>query len=167
MWLYQKNYSKFDLEAPDWVKACENNSAWYSEGVIVWDETQKILVNLYMWAAMDLLDRLRNNTDWKTKGKDVAQEFIKLTVPFGRQKRKKASDVREPEQPSGHSEDVVIRLHLSSERTEKLLKFLEGCEQLIRPIGEIQKIRYNEGMKILIELLFSSRTTEIEKHDHY
>lgn len=28
----EQNFCKFDLEASEWVKACEDNSAWYSEG---------------------------------------------------------------------------------------------------------------------------------------
>ena len=163
----EKHYCKFDLEAPDWVKDCENNSAWYSDGVVVWDESQKIVVNMHMWAAMSLLDHLRSSPGWKTQGQDVTQEVIKFRIPLVRKKRRKAGAVQEPEQTSSQSEKVVFRLHLSPERIEMLLRFLSIHDQLIRSEGEMQKRRYKKAMGMIVELLLSKQVDEIGKPDNY
>lgn len=90
------------------------------------------MVGLYMWAAMRLLDHLTKDSAWKTNGQDVAHQFYKFSIPIVRKKRKKDNRAQEPEPPQGTSEKVIVRLHLSPERTEKLLKFLTLHERTIR-----------------------------------
>jgi|WetSurMetagenome_2_1015567.scaffolds.fasta_scaffold1049787_1 hypothetical protein len=79
----EKDYGYSDLDAPAWVKDCENKFSWFSEGLVVWDENQKVVVNLSMWGAMNVLDQMMNSSLWKTQGQEVCQQYGKFTLPIG------------------------------------------------------------------------------------
>ena len=116
--LNEKNYCKFDLDAPDWAKDLPTLS-WYFEGLVVWDEIQEIAVNLNYWYAMELLDNLKEDQNWKAQGHNLYEQYIQIEIDVKRKKRKQ-SDIQE-DQPGSKNETVTIELHLPPDRVDKLL----------------------------------------------
>ena len=110
---------------------------------------------------MDLLDKLKSVDAWKKQGHDVFEQFFQIDVQVNRKKRKQA-ETRE-DRPKSSSEKVIIRLHLSPERVEKTLGFLERHERLIRSHGLLIKGRYERGIEMLAELLYEDMVKETKQ----
>lgn len=144
--LNEKHYSKFDIEAPDWAKNDIGHS-WYSEGIVVWDEAGKTVISLDFWYSMTLLQHLRSNTKWKERGQDVSEEKYQFSIPIRRRRRGKSAPPEE-ETPV-ENKKIITKLHLSPERTQKLLDFLEQNERLIISEGTFIKDRYDQAMKMI------------------
>ena len=158
----KKHYSKMDLDAPDWVKELPYSS-WYSEGLVVWDRDQKLVVNLNMWSVMSILELLEKSDTWKTEGQDLLERYTTITLPAGKRGRRKAHEEDEPAQ----FEDVTVRLHLSPERTEKLRAFLKQNESYIQTEGTMLQRRYDEGMTLIAKMLADSvRKERSQKEKH-
>jgi hypothetical protein len=155
--LNEKHYSKFDIEAPDWAKNDLGHS-WYAEGIVIWDETEKIVVNLNFWDAMTLLEHLRDNQKWKERGQDVSEEEYQFSIPIRRRRRSKSAAPEEP--PPIENTKIVTKLHLSPDQTQKLLDFLEQNEQIIRGRGKIIKDEYDRGIKWLVKMLHEERSRQ-------
>jgi hypothetical protein len=155
--LNEKHYSKFDIEAPNWAR---NNPglSWYSEGIIIWDEAKKTIVNLDFWYAISLLDHLRKNQKWKDTGQNVSEEKIEFSFELKRRKRGKTATPDE-ERPA-ETKKVITKLHLSPQRTQKLLDFLEQNEQIIRVRGTIIKDQYYRGIKLLVDFLHEEKSMQ-------
>ena len=148
--LNEKHYSKFDIEAPDWAKD-DPGPTWYSEGIVIWDETEKTIVNLNFWHAMTLLDHLRSNPTWKERGQDVSEEKYQFSIPIRRRRRSKSAP---PEvEPPLENKKIITKLHLSPERTQKLLDFLEQNEPQIHSEGTSIKFRYDQAMGMIADMI--------------
>lgn len=152
--LNEEHYSKFDIEAPGWAKN-DPGLSWYAEGIIIWDETEKTVVNLDFWYAMDLLDHLRKNQKWQETGQNVSEERIEFS--FEIERRKRGKDASLDKQSPAETKKVITKLHLSPERTQKLLDSLEQNEQIIRGRGTVIEDEYNRGIKWLVKLLHEER----------
>jgi hypothetical protein len=146
--LNEKHYSKFDIEAPDWAKNDLGHS-WYSEGIVIWDEAEKTVISSDFWYAMTLLEHLRSNTKWKERGQDVSEEKYQFSIPIRRPRRSKSAPPEE--EPPIENKKIITKLHLSSERTQKLLDFLEQNERLITSEGTFIKDRYDQAMKMIAD----------------
>jgi hypothetical protein len=155
--LNEKHFSKFDIEAPDWAKNDIGHS-WYSEGIIVWDEAEKTVISLDFWYAMRQLDHLRSNTKWKERGQDVWEEKYQFSIPIRRRRRSKSASPEE-ETPV-ENKKIITKLHLSPQRTQKLLDFLEQNEPIIRVRGTIIKDQYYRGIKLLVDLLHEEKSMQ-------
>jgi hypothetical protein len=118
--LNEKHYSKFDIDSPDWAKNDLSHS-WYSEGIVVWDETEKTVVNLDFWYAMDLLNHLRKNQKWQETGQNISEERIEFSFEIKR--RKRGNDASLDEQSPAETNSVITTLHLSPQRTQTLRDF--------------------------------------------
>ncbi len=153
--LNERNYCKFDIKAPDWAKN-DLSHPWYSEGVVIWDKTKKTVINLDFWYAMNLLNHLRKNQKWKETGQNVSEEGIEFSFELKRRKRGKAATP--DEEPPAETKKVITKLHLSPQRTRKLLDFLEQNEQIIRVRGTIIKDQYDRGIRLLLDLLYEERS---------
>lgn len=160
VFMNEKHYCKFDLEAPDWVKEGPGLS-WYSEGVVIWDNSKKIVINLNFWHAMSLLDKLKNNSDWKKQGYNVSEEYHQFSVEISRKKRKQ-SKVAE-DQPHSMHEKVTIQLNLSPEHVKELLNFLEQNESLIHSKGSLIEFQYEQAMKELAKMIYEDMTKEVKQ----
>jgi hypothetical protein len=156
----EKHYSIFDLDAPDWVKE-DPALSWYSEGLVVWDKTEKTVVTLNMWQAMDILDQLEKEDAWKTAGHDVYQKYFSFSIPIGRKSRKKVQEAK----PPSKSEEVTIHLHLSPERVTKFLAYLKRNERYIRGEGMMIKARYEGGMQMLARLLIRDELAQQQEKE--
>ena len=148
-------YSKFDIDSPDWAKNDLSHS-WYSEGIVVWDETEKTVVNLDFWNAMDLLDHLCKNQKWQERGQNISEERIEFSFEIKR--RKRSNDASLDEQSPAETNSVITTLHLSPQRTQTLLDFLEQNKQIIRGRGTISEDEHNRGIKLLVKLLHKERS---------
>lgn len=155
--LNEKHHSKFDIEAPDWAKNDLGHS-WYSEGIVVWDESEKTVICLNFWHAMDLLDHPRKNQKWKETGQNVSKERIEFS--FELKRRKRGRKATPDTQPPAETKKVVTRLHLSPQQTLKLLDFLEQNEQIIRGKGTIIEEEYNQGIRWWVKLLREERNRQ-------
>lgn len=155
--LNQKHYSKFDIEAPEWVRN-DPSLSWYSKGIVVWDEAQQTVVNLDFWYAMSLMDHLRKNLKWKESGQDISEEKVQFSFEIKRRKKNRRPTPEDESQPE--TQKVITKLHLSPERTQKLLDFLEQNEQIIRVRGTIIKDQYDRGIKFLVDLLHEERSRQ-------
>ena len=147
--LNEKHYSKFDVEAPEWARN-DPGLSWYSEGIIIWDETEKTVVNLNFWYAMDLLEHLSNNAKWKERGQAVSEEKYQFSIPIRRRRSKSAPP---EEEPPMENKKIITKLHLSPERTQKLLDFLEHNERLIQSEGRSIKGRYDQAMRMIADMI--------------
>ncbi len=143
----QKHYCKFDLDAPDWAKDLPH-LPWYAEGVVIWDENQKVVINLNFWQAMELLDSLNTDSSWNTEGCDVSDEYFEINIELKRKKETKEN------QQQSKSNKIVVQLHLSPKQTKLLLAFLKKNEKLIRTRGHMIKTGYEEAMNSLANMLY-------------
>ncbi len=146
-----KHFSKFDLDAPEWVKE-SRASSWYSEGYIVWDAQDKKVVNLNVNGAVVILDQLEKSESWKTNGIDVTESYISISVPLPRKGSRKSQENQAPPK----TENVTIRIHLSPERAATLYSFLKPHEMDIRSTWKLRKYQFEQGMAVLIDLLLNS-----------
>jgi len=147
----EKHYSKFDIDAPDWAKT-EPGLSWYSKGVVIWDESQKIVISLDFWYSMAWLEWLKNNSEWEKLGSDVQKESIHISIEIPDRRRKGSSKSNLEELPS-KSEKVITKYHLSPEQTKTAIKFLQHHEKIIHMEGEMIKWRYEQSMESLAVMI--------------
>lgn len=158
--LNEKHYCKFDIDAPEWVKD-DPGLSWYSEGIVIWDEAEKTVINLDFWYAMSLLDHLRKNQKWKEAGQNVSEEKIEFSFELKRRKRGQHATLND--EPPAETKKVITKLYLSPQRTQKLLVFLEQNEQIIRVRGTMIRDQYHRGIKFLVDLLHEERSRQRNK----
>jgi len=172
--LNPKSYGYSDLDAPAWVLDSDCKFSWFSDGLVIWDEKQKIVVNLSMWGAMAVLDQMLKSSLWKTQGQEVAQKYGKFNFSLSRKRRKKANMPDEANlQDEPKVENVLVQLHLDPKQAESLFGFLKSHEKQIRSDGNSQKWQFENGIKELARLLvdYQRRTVQPipvkEKPDNY
>ena len=160
--LNEKHYSKFDIEAPDWAKD-DPGLTWYAEGIVVWDETKKTVINLNFWYAMTLLEHLRDGQKWKEQGQDVSEEKIQFSIPIRKRRRSKSA----PPEESPLIEDgkIITTLHLSPDQTQKLFDFLEQNEHRIISRGTSIKSGYVDAMRMIADMIIEDIIKE-HSQDH-
>lgn len=155
--LNEKHYSKFDIEAPDWAKY-DPGLTWYSEGIVIWDEARKTVMNMNFWYAMTLLEHLRDNPKWKEQGQDVSEEKIQFSIPIRKRRRSKSAPPEEA--PPIEDGKIITTLHLSPDQTQKLLSFLEQNERQIYSRGSSIKSGYDDAMRMIADMIIEDMIQE-------
>lgn len=155
--LNEKHHSKFDIEAPDWAKD-DPGLTWYAEGIVVWDETKKTVINLNFWYAMTLLEHLRGDPKWKEQGQDVSEEKIQFSIPIRKRRRSKSAPPEEA--PPMENGKIITTLHLSPDQTQKLLSFLEQNERQIYSRGSSIKSGYDDAMRMIADMIIEDMIQE-------
>jgi hypothetical protein len=145
--LNKKNYTKVEMPLPDSFEE-DNSHSWNSKGLVVWDNDQKTIVNINMWLALSILDRLDKDDSWKIDGLDLAQKYTSFVSSMNRKKPKKVSE----EQPPVQSREVTICLHMFPEQVNEFYSFLKQNEDYIRMEGNIIRTRFESGLNDLIQM---------------
>jgi hypothetical protein len=161
--LNKKNYTKVEIPLPDWFEE-DSSHSWNSEGLVVWDNDQKTIVNLNMWQALSILDRLDKDDSWKIDGLDLAQKYTSFVFTMNRKKLKKVSE----ELPPVQSREVTICLHMFPERVNEFHSFLKQNEDYVRMEGNIIRIRFESCLNDLVQIALNiSLNTEKKKEATY
>jgi hypothetical protein len=128
---------------PQWVKA-GNRMAWENSGVIVWSETADRVMCLLPHQALDVLDDLRESSDWKDS--PFCLEWESYSIPFSEENRVEWRTTKNRRSPTLKNNTGYGGIILTPEQTQELFLFLEQHQTEIR---EFADIRAKEVRKIL------------------
>lgn len=128
---------------PQWVKS-GNRMAWENQGVIIWSETANRVMCLFPHQALDILDDLRESSDWKDS--PFCLEWDAYSMPFSEEDRVEWRTSKNRRNQSLNNSSAYGGILFTPEQTQELFLFLEQHQSVIR---EFADAKTKEVRKIL------------------
>jgi hypothetical protein len=127
---------------PDWVQS-EDWPRWFRRGLVVWDGAGHGVGTLLAGEAIELLDKLRANDDWKADGVPIIERhenWLMLDQPTRRKRGGKKKNA-EPEPPPEESQPKSRhyeqeRLRLRDEPAQEFFAYLRANEDQLRRMAD-------------------------------
>lgn len=127
---------------PQWV--ISNRMAWEHPGIIIWSETVNRVMCLLPHQVLDVLDDLRESSDWKHE--PFCLEWDSYSMPFSEENRVEWRITKNRRNQALKNNSVYGGILLSPEQTEELFLFLDQNQIVIR---EFTDAKTKEVRKIL------------------
>lgn len=64
---------------PSWLTQLQQQD-WQQRGIVVWDVDLHIIAHLYAGYALELLEYLKDNDEWKTEGLVIGSPAFQLST---------------------------------------------------------------------------------------
>lgn len=150
---------------PEWLESNQFQT-WQKQGLIIWNNTDRIIETLHGTEALELLNALVSQDAWKSNGVSITRlvHRIEMNLP-SRKKRKKGEPEPAVEKPKG--EDVYEEIiHLPPEAGYELIELLESKKQIITQMAEHEKKHAQETLGRVYDFLFElSHKKELKEFD--
>lgn len=118
---------------PEWVKS-GNRMAWENQGVVIWSETAHRVMCLLPHQALDVLDDLRESSDWKDA--PFCLEWDSYSMPFSEEKRVEWRTTKNRRSSTLKNNPGYGGIVLTPEQTQELFLFLERHQSDIREFAD-------------------------------
>jgi hypothetical protein len=118
---------------PQWVLA-SNLLAWQNIGVVIWDEYTSNVMCLFPQQALDVLDDLRESSEWKSTS--FCLGWNSYTMPFSEEDRVEWRTTKNRRSRSKDSGANSCELLLTPRQAQDLILYLARHEKEIRELAE-------------------------------
>jgi len=129
---------------PDWVESSDW-FRWFRRGLVVWDHNARRIGAILAGDAIELLEKLQANDEWKTQGIAVVERHTNWLIldepPPRKRPRKKKSTEPEPEPPPEEPKSKPTyyeqeRLRLTGRAAEEFVAYLHANEAQLRKMAD-------------------------------
>jgi hypothetical protein len=108
---------------PSWATSAQRKE-WRERGLIVWDDNIQQVARMRATHALQLLEYLRTNDEWKSQGITMGEPATRLTL----------------EDPDRDPEVVLTNpIELNTIQSQDLFDYLENNEARLRELVEIEE----------------------------
>jgi hypothetical protein len=144
---------------------------WQDRGLVIWDKAAQSMECLNSQRALDLLQKLRSTTEWRSEGVPITYRLSILKgmeeKPPRRSRKRKPAEAQpaETEKPTYETVDAE-RFRLAPSAGEKLMAFLQEHESLLRVMAqEDEETRQRAYSDVLRFLCNATRRAELQELD--
>jgi hypothetical protein len=141
---------------PEWV-APGDWDRWFHEGVVVWDNATQRIGAIPSAEAVQLLETLLSNDEWKATGIPVIERTRVVTRQPASPTKQSKNKVGDPEPPTEQRKEEWRedeRLRLRGAAAEEFCAFLRTHEALLRRMAADREQRSQEAIQHVWEMLF-------------
>lgn len=149
------------VDRPDW-------HYWDSHGLVVWDNLGHSIGVLHATQALELLEQLIANDDWKTQGIALREHSVRLKIDETKVKatgRKKADSELVPESGAGDStaeerDHWEERLRLTGQAAAEFFDYLRRNEARLRLVADKDEKKVNHAVMTFWRMAFKHHFVE-------
>ena len=138
------------LSTPDWL-SIKGQNAWKWRGLIVWRCEPEQIVCIQPGYAMKIIKDLQESTEWQSEGYVIGEWGVSFEINL-KTKESKSSEL-----------ELLNQMHLSLEQSGELFAFLLSNVKEIQQLCTEDRLKYEVGMKALLDILYELREEEKDK----
>jgi hypothetical protein len=139
---------------PSWLTQLQQQD-WERRGIVVWDADLRIVAHLYAGYALELLEHLHGNDEWKTKGLIIGSPAFQLSTSSN-------SSLR-----MGGAWILENQMELRPDQVQILIEFLTAQESLLKRISSYDKEDAEQAISKVYQLIaaYGRKVREGKKSD--
>ncbi|MBN1976911.1 MAG: hypothetical protein JW918_05875, partial [Anaerolineae bacterium] len=137
-WLGTKDY-------PAWATPLQREK-WTKRGLILWNSEARRVTQLSATQAIHVLDYLRTNDDWQTRGITVGEPATRLVI---------GDPDREPEQV------LLDEISLTATQSQELLVLLQSNQEALRELSKWEEEERGRALHEAYCILFGRENWEL------
>jgi hypothetical protein len=149
-------YFSSPTSCPSWLTQLQQQD-WQRRGIVVWDADLRIVAHLYAGYALELLEHLHGNDEWKTKGLIIGSPAFQFST----------SSVSTPSTKVGGAWILENQIELGADQVQDFVEFLTAQESLLKRISLYDKEDAKEALSKVYQLIaaYGRRVREGKKSD--
>jgi hypothetical protein len=124
-------------DCPRWASPLQREK-WEKWGLILWDHKSHQVTRLSATQALQVLDYLHTNDDWKQQGVIMGEPATRLSID---------DPTREPE------EVLVDQMDLGPVQVQELFDLLKNNEPVLRELSEQEEKEQGEALRQVYNIL--------------
>jgi hypothetical protein len=126
---------------PDWANSRQREK-WDEQGLVLWDYESQQITRLWAGQALQLLEHLRTNHDWKQTGVVVGEPATQIFLD---------DPERKPEQV------LNCQFELSPDRAQALFDLLQEGEAILKETSELEEKECRRALNNCYKTLFGEK----------
>jgi hypothetical protein len=137
-----ENYFASPPNPPAWLTQLQQQD-WQRRGVALWDAELRIVAHLHAEYALELLEHLRWNDEWKTKGLVIGSPAFQL------------SSNNESAPPKKMGGELVLKnqIELNADQIQTIFEFLSAQEGSLKRISVYDKENAKQALNKVFRLI--------------
>lgn len=137
-----EGYFASSPKPPFWLTQLQQQD-WQQQGVVLWDETLRIVAHLYAGYALELLEHLHNDTVWKINGLVIGSPAFQLST----------NSASTPSTKLEGNWVLKNQIELGVDQAQALFEFLSAQEYLLKRISWYDKEDAKQALNKVYRLI--------------